>query len=76
MVITFLIIDPAQAIDIEAVVGLNLQRALNQNFCFIEQDSHLGPGVTEIIQRGGILGLSSMAFFMLAMDFSLFLFSS
>jgi hypothetical protein len=32
IVITFLIVNPAQTIDIEAVVGLDLQRPLDQTF--------------------------------------------
>ena len=45
IVIALLEIKPAEAIDIKAVVGLELERALDQVFGFVELNAHLGPGV-------------------------------
>jgi hypothetical protein len=72
-VIALLIVNPTQAVDVETVVGRDLERPHDQIFGFVELHAHLCPGITQVVERRRVLGLS-MAFFILAMiifDFAL-----
>ena len=54
-VVAALEVDPAEAVDVEAVVGLDLQRATDQPLRLVELHAHLGVGVAEVIQGRRVL---------------------
>src|SRR5437763_600857 len=59
----FLVINPAQAVQITAVIGLFFQRALDQRLCFVETDSQVAKHVTVIIQHRSVFGVDRKNFF-------------
>src|SRR5437667_208000 len=56
-VVAALVVDPAEAVDVEAVVGLDLERAADEPLRLLELNAHLGVGVAEVVERGRVLGV-------------------
>src|SRR5438445_560439 len=54
-IVAALVVHPAEAVDVEAVVGLDLERAADQLLRLVEADAHLGVRVPEVIQRRRVL---------------------
>src|SRR5205823_14278359 len=59
----FLVINPAQALQITGVIGLFFQRALDQRLRFVEADSQVAKNVTVILQHRCIFGIDRKNFF-------------
>src|SRR5690349_1411407 len=49
-ILTFLIIDPAKAVDVKTIVGLNFERPLDEIFRVIKLHAHLSPRVAKIVK--------------------------
>src|SRR5437762_3138826 len=54
-IVAALVVHPAEAVDVEAVVRLDLERAADQLLRLVEADAHLGVRVPEVIQRRRVL---------------------
>src|SRR5947199_8277382 len=54
-VVTALVVHPPEAVDVEAVVGLDLEGPTDQLLGLVEADPHLGVGIPEVIESGGVL---------------------
>ncbi len=54
-VLAALVVHPAQAVDVEAVVRIEGNGAADQIFRFVETHAHVGVGVPEVVERGGVL---------------------
>src|ERR1700733_9730771 len=50
-VVALLIVNPAEAVDVKSVFGLDIERALDQLFGFDQVGSLLGVTVAEVVQR-------------------------
>src|SRR6185295_9959973 len=54
-VVAALVVHPAEAVDVEAVVGIELEGASDETLCLIQLRAHLRVGVAQIVERGGVL---------------------
>src|SRR4029453_11846128 len=54
LVLAALVVHPAQAVDVDAVVRLQLEGAADQALGLVELHAHVGEGVSEIVERGGV----------------------
>jgi len=54
-VVAALVVHPAQAVDVEAVVGIDRERAPDQALGLVEVRTLLGERVAEVVQRGRVL---------------------
>src|ERR1700730_2482604 len=50
LILAALIVDPAQTIDVEAVLGLDRYRAPDQLLCLVHMLSLFGVSITQIVQ--------------------------
>src|SRR5215470_745134 len=55
VVVAALEVHPAEAVDVEAVVRADGQRAADELFGFVEAHALLGVGVAEVVERRGVL---------------------
>src|SRR5436190_9247056 len=54
-IVAALVVHPAEAVDVEPVVGLECNRGADQPLGLVELHAHFGVGVAEVIERGGVL---------------------
>src|SRR5262249_53364231 len=54
-IIAALVVHPAEAVDVEPVLGLELDRPADEALGLVELDAHLRVRVAEIVEGGGVL---------------------
>ena len=56
------VIDPAETVQVGAILGFQLERAGDQLLGFVEAHTAVGVHVAEIVQRAGIVGVQLQHF--------------
>src|SRR5207344_1105002 len=56
-VVAALVRDPAEAVEIEAVVGADRERAADERFRLVELDALFGVRVAEVVERRRVAGI-------------------
>src|SRR5581483_719216 len=57
LVIALAVIHPAQAVDVEAVLGLDFERASDELLGLVEAFAGVGVSVAEVVERLGVIGV-------------------